>query len=243
VNVLNVSPTIPNPINTTGKPALINTNIEFSASFTDPGTHDTHTALWDWGDGTTSPGLVDAYNVTGSHAYKKAGFYTVTLSITDDDGGSAARSYQYVVVFDPKAGFVTGGGWINSPIGAYTPDPTLTGKATFGFVSKYQKGANFPTGNTEFQFHVAGMNFKSTSYDWLVIAGSKAQYKGNGTINGTGDYKFILAAIDGTPDKFRIKIWDKATGEIVYDNMLGAEDTADPATVIQGGSIVIHKAK
>ncbi len=45
----------------------------------------------------------------------------------------------------------------------------------------------------------------------------------------------------GGLDKFRIKIWDKATGNIVYDNLMGATDEADPTTVIGGGSIVIHK--
>jgi hypothetical protein len=166
-----------------------------------------------------------------------------TLTVTDDDDGTDADTFQYVVIYDPDGGFVTGGGWINSPAGAYIPNPALTGKATFGFVSKYQKGANVPTGNTEFQFKVADLNFKSTSYDWLVIAGTKAQYKGIGTINGAGEYRFMLTAIDGSPDKFRIKIWDKATGGLVYDNQLGAADDADPTTSIGGGSIVIHKEK
>jgi hypothetical protein len=40
-----------------------------------------------------------------------------------------------------------------------------------------------------------------------------------------------------------IKIWDKATGETIYDNMLGAADSEDPVTAIGGGSIVIHKPK
>ncbi|MGH8245431.1 MAG: hypothetical protein ACREUU_03260 [Gammaproteobacteria bacterium] len=44
------------------------------------------------------------------------------------------------------------------------------GKANFGFVSKYLPGANLPSGNTEFQFKAGGLNFKSTAYDWLVIA-------------------------------------------------------------------------
>ena len=35
-----------------------------------------------------------------------------------------------------SAGFVTGGGWINSPVGAYVPDPELAGRANFGFVFK-----------------------------------------------------------------------------------------------------------
>ena len=52
---------------------------------------------------------------------------------------------------------------------------------------------------------------------------------------------FSLKIGKGTKDKFRIKIWDKATGDIVYDNLAGAADTADPTTVIGGGSIVIHK--
>ncbi len=115
------------------------------------------------------------------------------------------------------------------------------------FVSKYLKGAKVPTGNTEFQFKVADLTFKSTSYDWLVIAGAKAKYKGTGTINGTGDYGFQLSAIDGQvsggggADKFRIKIWDKVTGQVVYDNQMTAPDDADPTTMLGGGSIVIHK--
>jgi len=144
-------------------------------------------------------------------------------------------------------GCSTGGGWIWSPPGAYAEDLTLEGKAIFGFVSRYKKGATGPTGETEFQFRVADLNFHSTSYDWLVIAGARAQYKGSGTINGVGDYGFMLTAIDGQiqggggTDKFRIKIWDKATESVVYDNKAGELDTGDAATVLGGGSIVIHK--
>jgi hypothetical protein len=170
-----------------------------------------------------------------------------TVTITVDDGILQDSARSMLVVYDPTAGFVTGGGWINSPSGAYAPEPSLSGKATFGFVSKYQKGATTPTGQTEFQFHVANMNFKSTSYNWLVVSGARAQYKGLGTINGTGNCAFILTAIDGQVkggggvDKFRIKIWDKVTGNAIYDNQMDAADTADPTTVIAGGSIVIHK--
>ena len=54
--------------------------------------------------------------------------------------------YQYVVVYDPEDGFVTGGGWVWSPVGAYAADPTQAGKASFGFFSKCKKGGNVPTG-------------------------------------------------------------------------------------------------
>ena len=170
---------------------------------------------------------------------------------TDTADNLGEPEYVLLAVYDPTAGFVTGGGWIDSPEGAYAANPSLTGKAIFGFVSKYKKGATVPTGNTEFQFKAGDLNFHSESYDWLVIAGHKAMYKGTGTINGMGEYKFMLSAIDADindndsfdADRFRIKIWDKDNSDtIVYDNNLGDADDADPTTAIVGGSIVIHKA-
>jgi len=250
VSVANLPPTI-GDITVSPTPVAANSEVGASAGFTDPGTLDTHTALWDWGDGTTSSGTVTESSgsgtAAGTHTYTSAGIYTVILTVTDKDGGKDTAIYQYVVVYDPYGGFVTGGGWINSPPGAYVPDPSLTGKATFGFVSKYQKGTTVPVGQTEFQFKVANLNFHSTSYEWLVVAGSKAIYKGEGTINGAGSYGFLLSAIDGDsggakkPDTFRIKIWDKTTGTVVYDNQLGDSLDADPTTTLAGGSIVIHK--
>ena len=137
----------------------------------------------------------------------------------------ALRGFQrflYVVVYDPEGGFVTGGGWIESPEGAYAPNPELTGKATFGFVSKYHRGADVPSGQTEFQFHAAGLNFESRDYQWLVVAGPKAQFKGTGSINGEGDYGFFVTALDADlmpevdTDLFRIRIWEKDSHEVVY---------------------------
>jgi len=68
-------------------------------------------------------------------------------------------------------------------------------------------------------------------------------YRDTGTINDSGEYKSMLSAIDGSPDKFRIKIWDAETDNIIYGNMLGAEDTVEPSTESRGCSIVVHKAK
>jgi hypothetical protein len=152
-------------------------------------------------------------------------------------------------VFDSKGGYVTGGGWINSPLGAYVADPTQTGQATFAFVSSYLPGSTVPSGQTEFRFKSAGLSFKSSAYQWLVVAGARAQYKGSGTINAAGNYTFMLTAVDGQVsggggvDKFRIQIWDPAdpTGKVIYDNQIGATDTATPTTAIAGGSVVIHK--
>ncbi|HSH75435.1 MAG TPA: hypothetical protein VLA09_07125, partial [Longimicrobiales bacterium] len=137
-----------------------------------------------------------------------------------------------------KGGFVTGGGWIDSPAGAYKPELSLAGRASFGFVSKYKKGAQTPSGQTEFQFQTGDLNFHSSSYDWLLVTGEgdKAQFKGTGTINGEGTFKFMVWAGDDDPDTFRIRIWVEdplGVETAVYDNAVGQP--------IAGGSIVIHK--
>jgi hypothetical protein len=198
---------------------------------------DSLTYAWDFGDSSSGTGD------TPSHTYAEAGIYDVCLTVNDGYVDSE-EVCTIAVVYDPDGGFVTGGGWIDSPAGAYKPDTSLSGKANFGFVSKYKKGATTPTGNTEFQFHAADLNFHSTSYDWLVVTGSNyARFKGVGTINGEGEYKFMLWAGDGTgaegADTFRIRIWTEeevtAVETDVYDN---GSDQA-----IGGGSIVVHTKK
>jgi hypothetical protein len=127
-------------------------------------------------------------------------------------------------------------------------DPDITGKASFGFVAKYKKGQSTPDGNTQFQFKAGDLNFHSASYEWLVVAGANAKFKGDGTINGSGNYGFMLTATDGQVngggdvDTFRIKIWDKDNGDaVVYDNQMGADDDDMSAgTELGGGRIVIH---
>ncbi len=207
----------------------INGTVAFDGSgSSDP---DGDAITYDWG---VSGGTLDDSTATNPTftAGSTPGVYPVTLQVTDAYGAVSNIATTSVVVYDPSGGFVTGGGWFDSPAGAYVPDGTLAGKATFGFVSKYQKGATVPTGNTEFVFQVAGLNFHSTSNQWLVVnkAGMNAQFKGTGTINGAGDYGFMIWATDGSPDLFRIQITDGDT--IVYDN--GVQQA------IGGGSIVVH---
>lgn len=252
VTILNVDPVI-DYIEGPADPVMLNTAVQLTIGFYDVGTLDTHISAIAWGDDSITNGVVSEENGWGtaidSHVYSEPGVYIVEITIEDDDGGYDTEIFQYVVIYDPSGGFVTGGGWINSPEGAYIPNPTLTGKATFGFVSKYKKGQSTPIGNTEFQFHAAGLNFHSSSYDWLVVNNHKAMYKGTGTINGAGNYGFMISAIDAglTPDDedvdmFRMKIWDKDNNDaIIYDNQLGAEENDDPTTEIAGGQIVIHK--
>jgi hypothetical protein len=250
VPVANVGPTATITGPPSGSLYQIGQAVSFTGTFTDPGVKDTHTARWSF-DSLTTAGNVTESNGSGSanasFTFTAAGVYSVRLTVTDKDGASDTASTvngvdALVVVYNPDGGFVTGGGWIDSPTGAYLPNPSLTGKATFGFVSKYEKGTTVPSGNTEFQFKAAGLNFQSTSYQWLVVAGTRAQFKGTGELNGSGGYGFMLTALDGSPDRLRMKILSPA-GDLVYDNSKGSSDDIDKANLQQlgSGSIVIHK--
>ncbi len=231
----------------------VDTPVDVTATFSSvPDGTAAATWYWDGLAGPTTPGTVDGNGVVhGDYTYPQAGVHRVALrvDVTDASGNTQTywRYHGYIVVYDPDGRFVTGGGWIDSPAGAYVADPELTGQANFGFVSKYKKGATTPTGNTEFQFKAGELNFHSDSYDWMVIAGQdKAKYKGTGTINGTGNYGFMLTAIDNdnSGDTFRIKIWDKDAGDaVVYDNQSAADDASYDGTIIGGGNIKVHKGK
>lgn len=245
----------------------VGTSVGFTAEYTSTGVEDLHTIVWDFGDGVTATQVTTSVGTaTISHPYADAGVYPVTVTVTHpaypghEEAYVQSETLRYIVVYDPADGFVTGGGWFDSPSGAYTPDdpedPDIVGRAKFGFVSKYKKGANVPTGTTSFEFVAGNLDFSSTSYDWLVVTGNKAQYKGTGVVEGyEGDFKFRLTARDADiqnddgfdKDGFRIQIWQTLPSGIdwvLYDNGLGADPaTYGGTTELGGGSIVIHVPK
>ena len=237
VAVSNVAPVIgsvsgPSAALTRGASASI------SFSYTDAGTADTHVANLTWDDGSTSPVVCAAGACTATHSYASAGVYGVGIQLLDDDGGSAAGRFEFVVVVDPSAGFANGGGWIVAP---------GTGKASFGFSSKYHETQGTLSGHTQFSTNT--FEFSSVAYDSLVVAGSNAQIRGTGTINNAGNYGFVLTATDGDlpggdrTDRFRIRIWDATTGAVVYDNSAGASDDIDAASpqALGGGNVSIQR--
>lgn len=226
--------------------------ISVEGTFTDPDVVDVHHARWSWGDSpdsTCPPTDVDCALdqnqdlVSGKHSYPQPGVYRTSLTVTDQQGLSDTEESELIVVYSSDGGFVTGSGWIYSDAGWCRLDhcTTAEGRATFGFVSKYQKGATAPGGHTTFIFQAGNLHFRSDSYQWMVVnqGGNRAQFKGAGTINGAlapggVPYQFMLWANDGDPDTFRIKISFEtpATEVTVYDPGAGQP--------LGQGSIVIH---
>lgn len=247
----------------TPEPAPVGQQVLLTADVDDTTTGESNIASAEYSiDGSPSPGTpmaatdgsFDAVteNVTAIlPAFTEVGVYDVCVNGTDAEGNQGTNACALLAVYDPDAGYVTGVGSIISEPGSLIADGTLTGKATFGFVSKYKRGATTPSGRTTFRFRVADFQFQSDSYLWLVVSGAKAIYKGTGAINGEGNYGFLLTARDGAlpggggVDGFRIKIWDIDDADtLIYDNTVGdPDDLTAGLQDIASGHIVIRTRK
>jgi hypothetical protein len=90
VSVQNVAPTVDAGPDVTAEQGE---GVQFAGSFTDPGLLDTHSLEWDFGDGTGESGTL-----TPSHAFTSPGVFTVTLTVTDNDGGVGSDSLEVEVL-------------------------------------------------------------------------------------------------------------------------------------------------
>ena len=254
--VLDTEAPVSSEIMVTPNPVEVNAPFTFSATLDDCKTGGSKISSAEFSvDGSTwipmlaADGAMDSpiEKIMAKTSVEKPGVYSLQVRGADEMGNVASEKAVVLVVYDPGNGFVKGEGWLDSPQGAFADNSSLAGKASFKFLAKYEKKANVPSGETEFVFAPADMTFKSTSYDWLVVSGAEALYKGVGTINGEDKYGFELIVVDekfkreGGLDKFRIKIWNTTTGKTVYDNGLGGPEDVPPTTSIAGGDISIEK--
>jgi len=179
-----------------------------------------------------------------------AGTYAISTTVVGAYFTSPATT-SLLAIYNPSAGYVAGAGFITSPPGACLlstcPGGGKASTAVFALAAAYQKGAHVPSGGTTFA--LVGLAFSSTSCQWLVVAGNRAQFEGTGTINGRGNYGFLVTASDGHmpgllkpgADAIRLQIWDNNNhGAIVYDNQMGQSELGSAATPLGGGAIVIH---
>ncbi|HSP72463.1 MAG TPA: PKD domain-containing protein, partial [Gaiellaceae bacterium] len=237
VAIANLPPVVQIAAPAAGSSYPVGSTVALSGAFTDPGGKDTHTAQWSL-DALTTPGIVTEANgsggVSGSFTFTTPGVYSVTLTVTDNAGAAGSATTvggvpALIVVFDPNNGQVTGGGWVSAG---------GKGKTSFGFTAKYQKGSL--GGNVTAQL-AGGGTLKSTALQWLVVAGSKLQLRGDATLDGAAGYSFLLTAT-ASPDAFRLEVWRTADASVVYDNVPGASDDIDLAAPqpLGGGNVTVH---
>ncbi len=253
LTVNNVAPTV-NSITVPTAPVNINEQSAYSidVTFSDPAGANDEPYTCDFDLDNDGVNDISAIGITGTSCnttfnYAEPGIYTIQVTVTDKDGGSSNATSNMLIIYNPEGEFVTGGGWISVEAGscqdASICDPTASGKVNFGLNAQYIQGNAIPTGNAEVNFSEAGLNFHSTSYEWLVInqAGANAQFNGEGTINGNNDshgnpYKFtVQVQDDDNSDTFHIRIWSEladGTEIDIFDNGSSQE--------IGGGNIQVH---
>lgn len=71
----------------------VNSTITLHAAFYDQGPVDTHTLEWDFGDGSILYDTLDP-----SHIFTLPGSYTISLTVTDDDGGVDSQSLVVQII-------------------------------------------------------------------------------------------------------------------------------------------------
>ena len=224
VRVLNVPPMVD-----AGPNATLALGVSFvlsAASFSDVGVLDTHTATIDWGDGGVEAGVVTEVSgsgaVAGSHTYGSEGTFTVTVTVTDDDGGLGSDTLLVTVAtFTTDARFMTGGGNVSIGQGKDAH------RYTWGFVLRCDGSG----GNFQFNDHSNGGAFHLESitsvecnddlsvdpgnpkagFDTLVMEG---QGRWNGTSGATVHVTLVDAGEPGKTDTIEIEIHD-ADGVLV----------------------------
>ncbi len=102
ITVNNVAPTVDAPV-VSPEPSTEGGSVTSGATFSDPGVNDApFTCTVNYGDGTGElAGAVSGNTCTGpDHVYPTFGSYTMTISVTDKDGGTGSNTTNHVVIFN-----------------------------------------------------------------------------------------------------------------------------------------------
>ncbi len=115
-------------------------------TFSDVGISDTHTATINWGDeNTDNLGTVTSAIAAGqSHTYSDDGTYTVTITVTDDDGGVGTDILEIVVEdLGPTASLI---GTVNAQIGASNNYDASGSSSSPDDIAKYEWDWSYDVG-------------------------------------------------------------------------------------------------
>jgi len=216
-NILDEEPpsiTIDSPRNDAAYPVSIDEKIIFTVTDNIDDQVDVTATL-------TDQNGVETNTYSGASLPKLSGIYTLKVSATDDAGNAAIEKANFVV-YDPAAGFVTGGGWFND-------------KVHFTINVKYSD-ENELKGHFKLKDKESKFEISSDTFQWLVVDGANNAYlKGTYTDDGTL-YTYLLKIVDGVdeeekPDYITLKVWSETDPETYIKEY---------ETELEGGNIQVH---
>lgn len=195
------------------------------ATFTDPGSNDTHTCRTAWDDGTVTSRPAHGHACTLPHGFGDAGMFDTRTTVTDDDGG-ADTGERMVIVYEPTAGLAVSAATAPAPAGTHLGHPQ-SGTLDVFALSKYvttdaQHPAALLTITTS-----SGLHLSASTVEWLVIT-----HDGKVAIMGTAGSDNFLVYLRA--DAARAVVWPTAQGRIppaspLFDNRRGASYDIDHA--------------
>lgn len=153
----------------TTAPVQVNTSVSASTTFTDGDSTGTHIAQWNWGDGSTSTGVVTEPNdvtpgsITGSHTYATTGSFIVILKVTDIGKNVSGYSSQTVIAIIPATGLTGSNLAGNNYDGANLSGQNLTGSNL--------KATSFNLVNL-MNANLTGVNIKNASLKGANLTGA-----------------------------------------------------------------------
>jgi hypothetical protein len=192
LTVANVDPVVTITAPTNGQLFQLADTVNVTAPFTDAGSNDTHTCSIDWGDGTVAPGVVAAGQCTGSHVYSVGGMKTITVTVTDDDGGDGSDSVTIDVNTPPDC----------TPV---TPDETVLWPPNHQLVLVTISGATDADGDTVTltvdgvtqDEPVNALGDGTTEPDAFLVPSHSDQVELRAERSGTGDGRVYRIAFTG----------------------------------------------
>jgi hypothetical protein len=221
--------------------------VTVTGPYVDPGSNDTQTCKVDWDDGVVDSFAAHDSACSGTHAYQRAGMFTIRAGVTDDDSGADAATVL-VIAYDPRAGTASGNGWLIAP-----------GNGGFDFATSYPTvAATVPDGAVTFALPPdPNLNLRNHQHlEWTVITpDGKIAIKGTGERIPGQNVGFVLYGYYGCPagtstgcqrgaHRLRMVVWDSTrNGPIpegvpaIYDNRAGTSfdvDEANPQAINQG---------
>ncbi|HEX5095347.1 MAG TPA: DNA/RNA non-specific endonuclease, partial [Acidimicrobiia bacterium] len=110
VSIANVAPFV--TLNATSPVSILSGDaVSVAGSFTDPGNDAPWQSVIAWGNGTATSAThaQSGASITGTKSYLAAGTYTVSLTVTDNDGASGVQSLSVDVARRPVSGTATPG--------------------------------------------------------------------------------------------------------------------------------------